>query len=164
MGRGVRDSPLEAGHRGGGGWRIIRTMGHRPTRLRPVHGFAADTAAGTVSEGASRLGFPLSTTHTIASATCRLIAPRAKARIGDTVTLVVAGKGTAPNVVGMKPLDATNELIATGFHKPKSSLFDPSAKGEPQTVVPQEPPANSLFDFDQRVTLWVVRPAEGSEG
>ncbi len=51
-----------------GGWRIIRTMGTRLTRLQPVHGFAAETAAGIVIETASRLGFPLSTTHVIASA------------------------------------------------------------------------------------------------
>jgi PiT family inorganic phosphate transporter len=51
-----------------GGWRIIRTMGTRLTHLTPVHGFAAETAAGTVIETASRLGFPLSTTHVIGSA------------------------------------------------------------------------------------------------
>lgn len=50
-----------------GGWRIIRTMGSRLTHLQPVHGFAAETAAATVIESASRFGFPLSTTHTIAS-------------------------------------------------------------------------------------------------
>ena len=50
-----------------GGWRIIRTMGSRLTHLQPVHGFAAETAAATIIESASRLGFPLSTTHTIAS-------------------------------------------------------------------------------------------------
>lgn len=51
-----------------GGWRIIRTMGTRLTHLTPVHGFAAETAAGSVIELASRLGFPLSTTHVIGSA------------------------------------------------------------------------------------------------
>jgi PiT family inorganic phosphate transporter len=51
-----------------GGWRIIRTMGTRLTHLTPVHGFAAETAAGTVIEIASRLGYPLSTTHVISSA------------------------------------------------------------------------------------------------
>ena len=50
-----------------GGWRIIRTMGTKLTHLEPVHGFAAETAAASVIEAASRLGFPLSTTHTIAS-------------------------------------------------------------------------------------------------
>ena len=51
-----------------GGWRIIRTMGLRVVELRPIHGFAAETAAATVIEAASRLGVPVSTTHTIGSA------------------------------------------------------------------------------------------------
>jgi len=51
-----------------GGWRIIRTMGMRIARLEPYHGFAAETAAGTAIELASRLGIPLSTTHTISTA------------------------------------------------------------------------------------------------
>jgi PiT family inorganic phosphate transporter len=37
-------------------------------QLRPIHGFAAETAAATVIEAASRLGIPVSTTHTISSA------------------------------------------------------------------------------------------------
>ncbi|MBN9392169.1 MAG: inorganic phosphate transporter [Chloroflexi bacterium] len=51
-----------------GGWRIIKTMGARIVKLQPVHGFAAETSAATVIEVASRLGFPLSTTHVIGSA------------------------------------------------------------------------------------------------
>lgn len=51
-----------------GGWRIIRTMGLRVVHLRPIDGFAAETAAATVIEVASRLGIPVSTTHTISSA------------------------------------------------------------------------------------------------
>src|SRR5438067_5382432 len=51
-----------------GGWRIVRTMGLRVVELRPIHGFAAETAAATVIEAASRLGVPVSTTHTIGSA------------------------------------------------------------------------------------------------
>jgi inorganic phosphate transporter, PiT family len=50
-----------------GGWRIIQTMGSRLVHLDPIHGFAAETAAATVIETASRLGFPLSTTHVISS-------------------------------------------------------------------------------------------------
>jgi PiT family inorganic phosphate transporter len=50
-----------------GGWRIIRTMGHRLVHLEPIHGFAAETTAATIIETASRLGFPLSTTHVISS-------------------------------------------------------------------------------------------------
>ena len=51
-----------------GGWRIIKTMGHKLARLQPIHGFAAETAAATIIETASRLGSPLSTTHVISSA------------------------------------------------------------------------------------------------
>ena len=51
-----------------GGWRIIRTMGLRVVNLRPINGFAAETAAATVIEVASRLGILVSTTHTISSA------------------------------------------------------------------------------------------------
>jgi PiT family inorganic phosphate transporter len=50
-----------------GGWRIIRTMGQRIVHLEPIHGFAAETTAATIIETASRLGFPLSTTHVISS-------------------------------------------------------------------------------------------------
>jgi PiT family inorganic phosphate transporter len=51
-----------------GGWRIVKTMGVHLTRLKPVHGFAAETAAATTIELATRLGIPLSTTHTINAA------------------------------------------------------------------------------------------------
>jgi PiT family inorganic phosphate transporter len=51
-----------------GGWRIIRTMGLRLTKLEPVHGFAAETAAGLTIQGAAIFGIPLSTTHTISTA------------------------------------------------------------------------------------------------
>jgi len=51
-----------------GGWRIIRTMGVRITKLDPVNGFAAETAASTAILLASNFGIPLSTTHTIGTA------------------------------------------------------------------------------------------------
>ncbi len=50
-----------------GGRRIIHTMGTRLAHLEPIHGFAAETSAATVIQIASRLGFPLSTTHVISS-------------------------------------------------------------------------------------------------
>ncbi|HVU33950.1 MAG TPA: inorganic phosphate transporter [Opitutaceae bacterium] len=50
-----------------GGWRIIRTMGHKMVKLQPVHGFAAETTAALVIQGASTLGVPVSTTHVISS-------------------------------------------------------------------------------------------------
>ena len=50
-----------------GGWRIIRTMGHKMVKLQPVHGFAAETAAALTIHGASEMGIPLSTTHVIST-------------------------------------------------------------------------------------------------
>jgi PiT family inorganic phosphate transporter len=50
-----------------GGWRIVKTMGHRITKLRPVHGFAAETAGAVTILGASMAGIPVSTTHVICS-------------------------------------------------------------------------------------------------
>ncbi|MBI2104356.1 MAG: inorganic phosphate transporter [Candidatus Omnitrophica bacterium] len=51
-----------------GGWRIVRTMGLRLTKLDPVHGFAAETGAAATIVLASAFGIPLSTTHTINTA------------------------------------------------------------------------------------------------
>jgi PiT family inorganic phosphate transporter len=48
-----------------GGWRIVKTMGYKITKLRPVHGFAAETAGASTIIGASVLGIPVSTTHII---------------------------------------------------------------------------------------------------
>ncbi len=51
-----------------GGWRIIKTLGHKMVKLHPVHGFAAETTAATIIGLASHWGIPLSTTHVISSA------------------------------------------------------------------------------------------------
>jgi inorganic phosphate transporter, PiT family len=50
-----------------GGWRIIRTLGHRMVKLQPVHGFAAETTAALIIQAASYYGIPLSTTHVIST-------------------------------------------------------------------------------------------------
>ena len=50
-----------------GGWRIIRTMGHKMVKLQPVHGFAAETTAALIIHSATKLGVPVSTTHIIAT-------------------------------------------------------------------------------------------------
>ena len=50
-----------------GGWRIIRTMGHKMVKLQPIHGFAAETTAAAVIHFASVLGIPVSTTHVIST-------------------------------------------------------------------------------------------------
>jgi PiT family inorganic phosphate transporter len=46
-----------------GGWRVVRTMGHRLTRIEPAQGFAAQTSAAAVLLTATQGGLPLSTTH-----------------------------------------------------------------------------------------------------
>ena len=51
-----------------GGWRIVRTMGSRITRLQPMGGFAAEAAGAVTLFGAAHFGIPVSTTHTITGA------------------------------------------------------------------------------------------------
>jgi len=48
-----------------GGWRIIRTLGHKMVKMQPVHGFAAETTAALIIHGFTTLGIPVSTTHAI---------------------------------------------------------------------------------------------------
>lgn len=51
-----------------GGWRIVKTMGYKITRLRPVHGFAAETVSAGTILAMSHAGIPVSTTHIISTA------------------------------------------------------------------------------------------------
>jgi inorganic phosphate transporter, PiT family len=48
-----------------GGWRIVKTLGFRLTRLDPVHGFSIETASAVTIIGSSLLGIPVSTTHVV---------------------------------------------------------------------------------------------------
>ncbi len=50
-----------------GGWRIIKTLGHKMVRMQPIHGFAAQTTAAAVIQMATHWGIPLSTTHVISA-------------------------------------------------------------------------------------------------
>ncbi len=51
-----------------GGWRIIKTLGHKMVKLHPINGFAAETSSAAVILAATRLGIPVSTTHNISAA------------------------------------------------------------------------------------------------
>jgi PiT family inorganic phosphate transporter len=51
----------------GGGWRIIRTMGHKMVKMQPVHGFAAETTAALILHATATMGVPVSTTHVIST-------------------------------------------------------------------------------------------------
>jgi inorganic phosphate transporter, PiT family len=81
-----------------GGWRIVRTMGLRLTKLEPVHGFAAETAAAVTIEVATRLGIPVSTTQTINTAIIGVGATRrlSAVRWGVTFEIVTAWILTFP--------------------------------------------------------------------
>jgi inorganic phosphate transporter, PiT family len=81
-----------------GGWRIMRTMGMRITKLQTHQGFAAEMAAASTIELASRLGIPLSTTHTITSAIVGVGAARGikAVRWGVTAEVVRAWVLTFP--------------------------------------------------------------------
>jgi len=81
-----------------GGWRIMRTLGGRITRLETHQGFSAEMAAATTIELASRLGIPLSTTHTISTAIMGVGATRrlSAVRWGVTRELVTAWVLTFP--------------------------------------------------------------------
>ena len=50
-----------------GGWRIIKTMGHKMVKMQPVHGFAAETTGAIIIHIASSAGIPVSTTHVIST-------------------------------------------------------------------------------------------------
>jgi PiT family inorganic phosphate transporter len=51
-----------------GGWRIVKTMGMRITKLKPASGFCSDTASAITLALATTLGIPVSTTHTVTGA------------------------------------------------------------------------------------------------
>ena len=89
-----------------GGWRIIRTMGMKITRLETHQGFAAEVAAATTIEIATRFGIPLSTTHTITSSIVGVGATRGGSFVnwGVTRQLVTAWFFTFPICGGISYL------------------------------------------------------------
>lgn len=73
-----------------GGWKIVKTMGHKIFKLEPVHGFAAESSAALVITGASMMGAPISTTHTISACIFG---------VGSTKRLSAVRWGVAGNLV-----------------------------------------------------------------
>ncbi|TCV94102.1 PiT family inorganic phosphate transporter [Luteibacter rhizovicinus] len=51
----------------GGGWRIIKTLGHKMVKLHPINGFAAEASSAAVILSASLMGVPVSTTHNVSA-------------------------------------------------------------------------------------------------
>jgi len=73
-----------------GGWRIVKTMGTKITKLRPIGGFSAEAAAACAIIGSSVAGIPVSTTHTIAGAIVG---------VGSTTRLSAVRWGVAGNII-----------------------------------------------------------------
>jgi PiT family inorganic phosphate transporter len=85
-----------------GGWRIVKTMGMKLTKLKPVHGFAAETSGALTIFLATSLGIPISTTHTIAGS--------------------IIGVGAVTNLTGIKWKIAINIVIAWVLTIPASAI------------------------------------------
>jgi len=81
-----------------GGWRIVHTMGSKITRLNPMQGFCAETGGAITLFGATWLGIPVSTTHTITGAIVGVGAARrvSAVRWGIAKSIVVAWVVTLP--------------------------------------------------------------------
>ena len=73
-----------------GGWRIVKTMGTKITKLQPIGGFSAETAAACSIIGATVAGIPVSTTHTITGAIVG---------VGATKRLSAVRWGVAGNII-----------------------------------------------------------------
>jgi len=98
-----------------GGWRIVRTMGTRLTRLKPIAGFSAETAAALTLGIAVFGGIPVSTTHTIAGAIVGVGTVRRlhAVRWGLAITIVWAWVLTIPGAAFMAALCL---LLAKALH------------------------------------------------
>jgi PiT family inorganic phosphate transporter len=81
-----------------GGWRIVRTVGSRITHLTPMQGFCAETGGALALFGATWLGIPVSTTHTITGAVIGVGAAKrvSAVRWGVTRSIVIAWCITLP--------------------------------------------------------------------
>lgn len=86
-----------------GGWKVIRTLGMRVTKLRPFHGFSAEFSAALTLFGASSFGIPVSTTHTITGS--------------------IVGVGSIQNFSAVKWGVAKNIFLAWILTIPLSALF-----------------------------------------
>ena len=89
-----------------GGWRIIKTMGQKITKLRPFQGFAAETGGAITLFGTGFLGIPVSTTHTITGSIIGVGAVKrvSAVRWGVTRDLLIAWILTIPVSAGLAAL------------------------------------------------------------
>jgi PiT family inorganic phosphate transporter len=86
-----------------GGWKIIKTLGHKMLKLEPIHGFAAETASTGIIIAASHWGLPVSTTHVVSTAILGVGATKrlSAVRWGIAGKIVMAWVLTLPVCIGM---------------------------------------------------------------
>jgi len=98
-----------------GGWRIVKTMGSRITHLTPMQGVCAETAGALTLFGATYMGVPVSTTHTITGAIVGVGAARRASAVRWNVAkdIVIAWIVTMP-AAGL--IGAVFYLLATALH------------------------------------------------
>jgi PiT family inorganic phosphate transporter len=99
-----------------GGWRIVRTMGGKITKLQPYGGFCAETAGAITLFGATMAGIPVSTTHTITGAIIGVGAARrfSAVRWGVTTSILWAWVLTIPCSATIAALIYLITLLITG--------------------------------------------------
>jgi len=98
-----------------GGWRIMRTLGQRLYKIEPAAGFSAQVTAGAVIDVATRLGYPLSTTHVISGGVLGA---------GSTKSLSAVRWGIAGNIVVAWFLTIpAAALVAAAFYWPVEAIF-----------------------------------------
>ncbi|MDD1744669.1 MAG: inorganic phosphate transporter [Candidatus Methanoperedens sp.] len=98
-----------------GGWRIVKTMAQRVTRLRPYQGFAAETSSGIVLAFMAHWGIPVSTTHVISSSILG---------VGATNKLSAVRWGIARKIVGAWILTIpAAAIIAAATYLAMKTLF-----------------------------------------
>src|SRR6266542_4022060 len=98
-----------------GGWRIMRTLGQRLYKMEPAAGFSAQVSAGAVIDLATRLGYPLSTTHVISGAVLGA---------GSTKRLSAVRWGLAGNIVLAWILTIpAAALVAAALYWPVVAIF-----------------------------------------
>lgn len=97
-----------------GGWRVVKTMGQRITKLNPFGGFSAETAGALTLIGTAHFGIPVSTTHTITGAIVGVGASRrlTAVRWGVTSRIIIAWVLTIP---GAAAIGAAIYLVLSRF-------------------------------------------------
>src|SRR6266568_969285 len=146
-----------------GGWRIVRTVGLKVVDLRPINGFAAETAAAAFIELASRLGIPVSTTHVISSAILGVGATKrvSAVRWGIAGRIVVAWVVTIPACIALgwaiyhllHLMTGVRRGGSAGFRKIIKSTLKCAYAGKTIVLVTHGGVIDSLFIYFQGLTL-----------